>query len=151
VHNFVDGIFIAVGFLGCGKVIGWTIAGATVGHELVQEIADFQLLTGDQVALPAGKALLINFLCGTSVVIGAIVGHSVEFNDKAASVMLCVAGGVYMNIACTEAMPRALASADTLARKWLGVLSFAVGAAAIGLVLLDHEHCTPGGGEHEEH
>lgn len=148
VHNFVDGILIAVGFLGCGKVTGWTIAGATIGHELVQEIADFQLLTGDQVALPVGKALLINFLSGTSVVIGAIVGHSVEFSDKVASVLLCVSGGVYMNIACTEAMPRALASADTLARKWLGFFSFAVGAAAIGLVLLDHEHCVPGGGEH---
>ena len=147
-HNFVDGVFIAVGFSACDPALGWTIVAATIGHELVQEIADFQLLTGDAIGLPTCKAFIINFIAGTSVIFGAIFGMAVELSDEATSIMLCIGGGVYMQIAATEAMPRMLAAADTPTRKWAGLVSFAVAASAIGLVLLNHVHCDPSGDAH---
>jgi len=121
-HNFVDGVFIAVGFTLCDSTAGWTIVAATVGHEIVQELADFQLLIGDMIGLSKPKALACNFATGTSVVIGAIVGCSVGFSDKAAAIILCMGGGVYLQIAATEAMPRFLSKATTNKNKWLGIL-----------------------------
>ena len=43
-HNFVDGIFIANAFLDCSQSKGWSIAAATIAHEIAQETSDFFLL-----------------------------------------------------------------------------------------------------------
>ena len=60
-------------------------------------------------------------------------------------------------LACVEALPRALAYANQIpnatevdVKKHAGLvlLSFMFGALVLGLVLIDHEHCVPGGGEH---
>ena len=47
--------------------MGWGIFLATVYHEIAQEIADFAILTSPEVGLSVGKAMLLNFLAGTSV------------------------------------------------------------------------------------
>ena len=70
---------------------------------------------------------------------------SVSAVDAAAAsttaVVLAFGGGVYVSIGATECMPRAYEAAKTVNLRFMSVLSFIVGAAAIGLVLLDHEHC----------
>lgn len=68
-HNFCDGIFIGAAFKSCSVSVGWTIASATVFHELSQEIADYIALTTSAGFKPF-FALTINFLSGVSVLIG---------------------------------------------------------------------------------
>ena len=65
-------MFIATAFATCGSGMGWSVTAATVFHELAQEISDYMVLTQPhQANLRPLHALLLNFLSGTSVLIGA--------------------------------------------------------------------------------
>ncbi|KAL3921335.1 MAG: hypothetical protein SGPRY_004940, partial [Prymnesium sp.] len=45
-HNLCDGFFIGAGFRYCGDSRGWSIAAASIIHEIAQELSDYALLTG---------------------------------------------------------------------------------------------------------
>merc|ERR1712054_606244 len=142
-HNLVDGVFIGAAFVGCSNEVGWTIVAATIYHELAQEVSDYLVLTGPmQGALTPVKALILNFLSGLSIVVGA------EPGDQANGCLLAFGGGVYIQIAATECAGRVNNTVKTTKMRLATLLFFVLGAVSIGLVLLDHEHCVPGGGGH---
>ena len=62
--------------------------------------------------------------------------------------LLAYGGGVYVQIAGTECMGRVHGLATSLSLRICCLAFFTLGAAGIGLVLLDHAHCTEGGGGH---
>ena len=76
------------------------------------------------------------------MVIGAIIVMASDVSETALGAILAFGAGVYLQVACSESMPRA-AGLDGIAtcEKMLMILMFAIGATCIGLVLLDHEHC----------
>jgi zinc transporter ZupT len=107
-HNFVDGLFIAAGFLNCGPTMGWSIVAASVYHEIAQEVADFVILTDPmQGNLSAPFALLVNFLSGTGVIFGVIcmLGQD-QMDNYDAGMLLAFGGGIYLQIGAAEAMPK---------------------------------------------
>ena len=79
-------------------------------------------------------------------------------------VLLAFGGGTYVYLAAVEALPRALRYSEELTdpdaipeggfltamkKHYLFVfLAFVAGVLLIGLVLINHAHCVPGGGEH---
>ena len=138
-HNICDGFFIGSAFLNCPSM-GWGIVLATVAHELPQELSDFYLLTS-YGALPVWKALLYNFLSGTSVLIGAIIVLSANVSDTVLGVLLALGGGVYLQVGASECMVRAARLSVTVAERLIMTALFTVGAVLIGLVLLNHNHC----------
>merc|ERR1711991_1085131 len=71
-HNLVDGLIIGTAFSGCSNATAWSIVAATIGHEIAQEIGDFIVLT-NAGGLSTIKALLLNFLSGISVLVGAVI------------------------------------------------------------------------------
>lgn len=147
-HNLVDGFFIGFGFMMCKDSFGWMITGATIGHEIAQEIADYLVLTDtNQGNLKPVKALAFNFVSGTSVILGTIIIMAQGAEDNFALGMLLAFGaGIYMQVACAECMPRASEAASTAKMRAVGLASFLVGAIAIAIVLVGHEHCSAGGG-----
>ena len=142
-HNLCDGFFVAAAFKGCGNGFGWNVALATVLHELPQEVADYAILTGPNLALSPSKALLANFLSGLSVILGAILVLSSDIEDSSIGLILAFGGGTYVHIAATECMPRIYNEKLSLSIRAACVFLFIVGAVLIGLVLLNHEHCVP--------
>ena len=155
-HNLVDGFAIGFAFKMCDTSVAWGILGGTVWHEFAQEIGDFALLHHD-VGLSIVQALAWNFLAGTSVIIGGIIATAVDVSDVSTGVLLAYGGGTYVYLATAEALPRALAYADQLEdhsfmstkKHYAAVFAaFFFGALMIGLVLIEHEHCVPDGGEH---
>ncbi len=112
----------------------------TIIHEMAQEMADFILLTR-HVGLSAPKAFLLNFISGMSVVLGGIVFLAGNPSDEVTGVLLGMAGGVYLNIAACETMPRIESIIRTQADRICALLLFIVGTVPIGLVLLNHHHC----------
>jgi len=146
-HNFCDGIFMGTAFLHCSDSLAWSIATATILHEIAQELADYLVLTNPmQGGLKPAVALAVNFFSGTSVVLGTIVIFAIEnLDDYATGMLLAYGGGVYVQIGATECMPRVFEACRTFRDRVLCLGMFCVGALAIGLVLLDHQHCSAGG------
>ena len=144
-HNFSDGIFIGAAFESCGAAFGWTVAAATCYHEIAQELTDFVLLT-DRAGLSTVQALGLNFAAGFSVVIGAIVVLAADIDKGDIGLILAFGGGVYIEIGATECLGRVLNAQLGLRVRLVTFCAFICGAAAIGLVLLDHNHCDASAG-----
>jgi zinc transporter ZupT len=143
-HNFVDGVLVGTAFLLCDQQLAITISAATVYHELAQEVADYFLLT-KHCNLTIFWALFLNFACGLSVLLGAVVVLSVEVTSLATGCLLAVGGGVYIYIAGGECLPRARHSHKNTQDKLVSLASFVFGVIPIGLVLLNHGHCEEDG------
>lgn len=144
-HNLCDGFFVGAAFSGCTSTIAWGIAIGTILHEIPQELSDYLILTGPQVGLSTLTALLINFVTGTSVLLGTIIVLASDVSQPTIGLLLAFGGGVYLQIGCVECMPKMVNHALSPMRKMICIGVFILGAVLIGLVLIDHEHC---GGDH---
>jgi len=140
VHNFVDGVLVGTAFKMCNRQMGISVALATVYHEVAQEIADYFILT-TYCNLSVPVALVLNFLSGFSVMLGAIIVLSVEVGSGFIGCILAIGAGVYIYVATIECMANSIKAQVTVSDKILSLVSFFLGALLIGLALLDHQHC----------
>jgi zinc and cadmium transporter len=103
VHNFVDGMAIAVTFL-VDPAIGVLTTIAVAAHEIPQEIGDFAVLLHE--GLSAKKVFLYNLLSALLAVLGAVivilVGESLEWIFPYA---LALTGGFFIYIALSNLLP----------------------------------------------
>jgi len=150
-HNLCDGFFLAAAFTGCGFDFGWRVAIGTIAHEFAQELADYVILTGPDAGLTPAVALALNFLSGLGVLLGALIVLSVDVGDAGVGLILAWGGGVYIHVAATDCMPKVYEKSLKMSTRAACLLAFLVGAIGIGLVLLDHEHCVPAGGDPHGH
>ena len=150
-HNVADGIFIAAAFSGCSDSFGWEITAITVAHEVPQEIADFlALVTAGN--MKAWQALLINFAASSSAVIGAVIFLASDTTDHGTGMALAFGGGCYLYVGLCELTEVMFKTVDNAAKLLARLAFFSLGTIAIGLILLDHEHCSSGGGhDHHDH
>ena len=148
-HNFSDGIFIGSAFK-CNASFAWKIVGITVAHEAPQEIGDFVILT-QKLKFSTLEALLYNVLSGASVMLGGITIMAANTSDLAVGMLLAYGAGNYLYVA-TIHLFEDIDSGD-IPKQLYKLLAFCIGVVAIGLVLLDHEHCenTTSSGGHAGH
>mmetsp|Transcript_28743 Transcript_28743/g.72182 ORF Transcript_28743/g.72182 Transcript_28743/m.72182 type:complete len:528 (-) Transcript_28743:281-1864(-) len=143
-HNFVDGLVIGFACRACSSSMLWTMAGVTVAHEVPQELADFFLLV-TKAGMSWPWALLTNsFTAISAVIMGSIIAYEVDVSANFEGIALAYGGGVYLFIALTELSESLLhpQKKQSLKASLLCLLTFVVGATCIGLVLLDHQHCS---------
>ena len=142
-HNFTDGIFVGAAYMGCGSVMGNSVAIATVVHEIPNQLAGYLVMVNQNGIRPC-TALLLNFLFGLSVVVGALLVLSLTPSDVAVGSIFAIGGGIFLHVAISEMLGTAERNIEK-PKWWLYVfLAFFVGAVLIGMVLINHEHC----GEH---
>jgi zinc transporter ZupT len=149
-HNFVDGVIIGASFKQCNTSQAWGVAASTIAHEVSQELGDFLLLT-KQGGLTVPKALCINFLSALSCILGTLIVYATDPNDSVVGCLLAYGGGCYMYIATVPVFKQVV---DQVTAKAMitHFFIFFFGALCIGLVLLDHEHCSaPGTDPHAGH
>lgn len=151
-HNFCDGVFIGAAFQSCSTTLAWTIVATTSCHEIAQEIADFVILT-KKAGLSIPAALMVNAMSGFSVLLGSIVVSVTSLSDLSIGILLVFGSGNYIYLAAAELFPSVHSHGShqskessgvfgsSAAGKLFGLLMFALGACAVGLVLLNHEHC----------
>ena len=142
-HNISDGIVIGSAFLYCSKSFGWTLTGATVAHEVTQELADWFILTGPG-RLTKMQAVMLNVVSSLSAIVGAMIiaGIEDEANSTLVGIFLNYGGGVYLYISLVEIAPLMFASGEDTKYILKQLFGFCVGVMALGLVLLNHEHCS---------
>jgi zinc transporter ZupT len=141
-HNFSDGVVIAAAFKGCSHSFAWKIAAVTVLHEIPQEIADFIILV-NEVGMTALLASVANFSCSMSTLLGAVITYASSMDAKMQGLFLAFGAGIFVFVAATELGPivSRIDGAKPALASLQRSLSFVIGAAIIGLILLDHEHC----------
>ena len=102
-HNFVDGIILALTFL-VDLRLGLMATIAIVLHEIPQEIGDFGVLIHG--GFSRAKALFYNFLSATSVIFGAILTYAVgDILEPFLSPGLALTAGAFIYLAAVDLMP----------------------------------------------
>ena len=106
IHNFVDGIVIASGYL-VSIPIGISTTIAVIAHEIPHEMSDFLVLL--HAGLPKSKALLYNFFSALTAVAGACVVLFFSFRvESLGRFLLPFAAGNFLYIAATDLIPELL-------------------------------------------
>ena len=103
-HNFIDGIAIAIGFA-VSVEVGITTTFAVFVHEIPQEIGDFGILI--QRGYSRAKIIFYNFLTALATLVGAVFAY---FLFPFASEMfifyaLAVAAGTFIYISTSDLIP----------------------------------------------
>ncbi|MBI3956002.1 ZIP family metal transporter [Candidatus Gottesmanbacteria bacterium] len=103
IHNFLDGIVIAVAYV-ANPVLGLTTTLAVAAHELPQEIGDFSVLLNH--GWSRGKVLLVNILQSLATVPGVVVGFAAG-NALTAHLpsFLGAAGGIFLYLGASDLIP----------------------------------------------
>ena len=103
IHNFIDGLIIAASFM-VAFPVGLATVLAVALHEIPQEIGDFGvLICGGFKKL---KALFLNFLSASTIILGGIVGFFLsEKIGENIVFLLPFAAGNFIYIAAADLIP----------------------------------------------
>lgn len=103
VHNFIDGIAIAAGFL-TSPAAGITITLAIAAHEIPQEIGDFAILI--QKGMSRKKVVIINVVSALATTFSAILAYqSSQILKINFSIVLAIVAGFFIYIAVSDIIP----------------------------------------------
>ena len=147
IHNISDGIILAVAFsvdirLGCGVLFGVLV------HEFVQELSEYFVLI--EAGYTRKKALTQNFLVSGTILIGVLIGISLESMGKyIEGALLAVAAGAFFFVVVRDLIPHSLSRGK---KDFVGhIASFMIGIfLMLGIsIALPHSH--EHGNEHSEH
>lgn len=136
VHNFLDGILIAVSYI-VSVPVGVATTIAVIAHEVPQEIGDFGILIYSGYS--RRKALLLNFLSALLAVVGAVLGWFFLKNVEFVGILLPIVAGSFLYIASADLIPE-LAKEERLDKAFLALLFFVLGLVVLyfATVLLAH-------------
>jgi len=104
VHNFIDGVIIAVSFI-ASIPLGAATTLAVIAHEIPQEIGDYGILVYG--GFSKAKALLYNFLTAIIAIFAATLMYffSPFFPSPSLAYLLAFAAGGFIYIATTDLIP----------------------------------------------
>ena len=131
VHNFVDGMLIAVAFLQSTQ-LGVITALAIVAHEIPQEVGDFLILIHSGYS--KARALALNLVSSTATLFGGVLGYfALQVVRTWEPVLLGIVAASMIYVAVADLIPglhRRPELRDTAGQAAL----IALGIAAIALV-----------------
>lgn len=131
-HNFLDGIIIAVAY-SVSVPVGIATTIAVILHELPQEIGDFGLLI--HAGFSRKKALFYNFLSSLSALVGFGVASVFLLSDNFLTLASAFAAGSFIYIAGSDLVPE-LKSAKIGKKSIVEFLFVLLGIGLMYLLLL---------------
>lgn len=103
IHNFLDGVVIAVAFV-ANPALGFTTTMAVAAHELPQEIGDFSVLLNH--GWSRTKVLIINILQSLATIPGAFLGFATGTAlTPHLPTFLGAAGGIFLYLGASDLIP----------------------------------------------
>ena len=124
-HNFMDGILIAVAWM-VSPELGVASTLAIVLHELPQEISDFGILL--RAGFSKKKALLYNFYSASAAILGTILALWIGTEiSHLSTYILPIAAGGFIYLAVANLLPEILKQ-STKRNIWLYLLFILTGA-----------------------
>lgn len=102
-HNFVDGMMIALTFL-VDIRLGIIATGAVLFHEIPQEIGDMAILLHG--GFSKKKAIFYNFFISLSTILGAVLTYALGgLFESALPFAIAIVAGNFLYIAASDLMP----------------------------------------------
>lgn len=103
IHNFIDGVAIAAGFL-VNPATGIVVTLAVAAHEIPQEIGDFGLLLSK--GMERGKVLMVNFYSALATTVAAVIFFQLGSNFQIPlDIVLGLVAGFFIYIAVSDIIP----------------------------------------------
>jgi zinc and cadmium transporter len=103
VHNLIDGMLIGASYM-VSIPLGIATTMAVVFHEIPQEIGDFGVLIYS--GMKVKKALIINFLCSLTAVLGAVITLLIgQYFTSFIHILLPITAGGFIYIAGSDLIP----------------------------------------------
>ncbi len=131
IHNFIDGVALAVSFL-VSVPLGIATTIAVLLHEVPQEVADFGVLV--KGGFSRRRALGYNFLISLTTILGAVAGYAAgQALAWLLPYILAVIGGNFLYIALSDLIPETHEETG-FGHLLVQILLMGVGIAVIGLV-----------------
>lgn len=104
VHNFIDGVAIAISYLVSPK-LGVIVALATLFHEIPKETGDFAVLLAS--GMKKSKAIFYNLLTALISLLGAVSAfYLANMTQNLIGPMLGLAAGMFLYIASADILPQ---------------------------------------------
>jgi zinc and cadmium transporter len=129
VHNFIDGLVIAAGFIS-GYQIGLVTTLAVALHEIPQELGDFGVLVYG--GFGRSRALVFNYISAITAILGGVVGYLAgSAMQNTASYLLSFAAGAFIYVAAADLIPE-IKHATSLRRS---IMHFGVFLVGLGIML----------------
>lgn len=129
-HNFMDGMAIAVSFVVSIK-IGVVTTVAIILHEIPKELGNFGVLIYG--GFTRKKALLYNFMCGLMAMVGAVTGYLIsEIAQGFVGFIMPLTAGGFIYIAASDLVPEIHKEKDNK-RATLALLAFLLGIVFMAL------------------
>lgn len=129
-HNFIDGMVIAVSFVVSLK-LGIVTTLAVIFHEIPQELGDFGVLVYG--GFTKRRALYCNFMVALTALLGAILGYFIsDITSGFSNFILPLTAGGFIYIAASDLIPQ-IHKETNPKRSTLAFISFLCGIAFMGL------------------
>ncbi|VUZ38915.1 unnamed protein product, partial [Hymenolepis diminuta] len=141
VHNFMDGVAIATGFVKSSS-IGLTLALCVLLEELPHELGDFAVLISTGLSIKC--VLVINFLSACAAYLGMVVGLLIGEATSGGFYVFAAMAGVFLYISLADMLPSLRETLERVEKKnrcsfGLFVIQFAgllVGCACVSGALV---------------
>ena len=140
IHNIGDGILLVAAF-SVSSALGLATTLSIFIHEIIQEISEFFVLK--QAGFTTKKALMLNFLTSSTILIGAIGGYFLLEKFEAIELpLLGITAGAFFVIVLHDLVPHSIKSIKTKKHAFQHVLWFALGAVLISIAsaIIPHLH-----------
>jgi len=133
VHNFIDGIVVAVSYI-ASLPVGIATTLAVVFHEIPQEIGDYGVLLHG--GFNKNEALMFNFLTAIMAVFGALLALVLSiYIENFTIFLLSFAAGEFIYIAGSDLVPELHKETEPL-KSLLQLIAFIFGVVIIFCLLL---------------
>ncbi len=131
IHNFIDGLILAVAFL-ASIPLGIATLIAVIFHEIPQEIGDYGVLVYG--GFSRKKALYLNFLTALLAIIGGIIGFFlVNALEPVTPFILAFAAGGFFYIAAADLIPEL--NKEYSGKKTAGIVLIFFGGLALMYIM----------------
>jgi zinc and cadmium transporter len=126
IHNIGDGVLLAASFA-VSIPIGIAATASIFIHELIQEISEFFVLR--QSGMSTQKALAINFLASSTILIGALGGFFLLDSFEALEIpLLAISAGAFLVVVVQDLIPESIRHSRTKKQYIKHILFFLIGA-----------------------
>lgn len=132
-HNALDGVAIAAGFL-ISVPTGIVTTIAVAAHEIPQEIGDFGLLLSK--GMKRGKVLLVNVLSALATTLAAVITYALGSDGKLPiGSLLGLSAGFLLYIALSDLIPTIHAKTDDSKLLQIQTILLILGVVVVGLAV----------------